>query len=427
LLAKLQHARPIDAPHLLPQTIAKVGIPPTTGPTNATLDDNPSKEHYTVALQRRIRACVGCACLVDEHSKLVAGRVEEGYPGPVLHLSIFEGQGFGRAMKLAIQHYGAAIALGRPFVLDMEIRDKLYTLRSFLQHGAYDWGVPGHILHHKYSDLMPVLSYGVLELNGAARARVKKEAPELLPMDRDIWPADWKNGTVLLNGTEVRALWDGENPRTRNLTIYSPNFSIGLEKSQLTATFFGKKQRDCSFADFQTFALRALFRPTSLSTFLFKKRRDVVLGAANASKYGAIQMRLQFGAVRTAEEHVASISTCIKQFTNISTWWLLSDNPEMAANISAALPHVRSDYSANFTSNNLHSYHASSLRQLSLDRTPYAGPFLDWLSIYHSEVAIISSANSAYAFTGALGEEKFSDKTRSHACGGYFSVFTKRS
>jgi hypothetical protein len=393
LLAKVQHARPVDAPHLLPQTIATTGF----SKTNATLDDIPFKEHYTVALQRRIRACVGCACLADEHSKLVAGRVEEGYPGPVLHLSIFEGQGFGRAMKLAIRHYGAAIALGRPFVLDMEIRDKLYTLRSFLQHGTYDWGVPKHITH------------------------------ELLPMDRHIWHADWKNGTDLLNGTEVRALWDGENPRTRNLTIYSPNFSIGSEKSQLTATFFGEKQRDCSFAEFQTFALRALFRPTSLSTFLFKKRREVVLGAANTSKYGAIQMRLQFGAVRTAEEHVASISTCIKQFTNISTWWLLSDNSEMAANISAVLPHVRSDYGANFTSNNLHSYHASSLRQLSLDRTPYAGPFLDWLSIYHSEVAIISSANSAYAFTGALGEEKYSDRTRSHACGGYFSVFTKRS
>lgn len=323
---------------------------------------------------------------------------------PLYNFGLYHGQGFGRVIEHAVNHCILALSLNRPCVFDLQRRDPYYAFRSFLNVNTYNWNPDiANAAHGKDIDdaisKLPANHHGGWNEEDVESGQLEYENIYPMTVLKNISRKDYTEAAL--------KLWNGkgDTPIARKMLL-SPNWG----DAWFTKVKSGYNTM-CSTSHMKTLIQNALFGPTDLTKMLFKKRCHHVLPDGNESKqvesYGAIHLRTYFlrNEGRSTEDMIGMVRGCIAAHPQISLWWLVSDDIDVANNVTAVLSDkniVHGYHDKEFNKDNTHSGTAGKTEYGQKLMAPHV---LDWMVLHESEMAIVSPA-STFSETGARGNGK---------------------
>eukprot|EP00522_Entomoneis_paludosa_P006031 CAMPEP_0172440680 /NCGR_PEP_ID=MMETSP1065-20121228/1312_1 /TAXON_ID=265537 /ORGANISM="Amphiprora paludosa, Strain CCMP125" /LENGTH=318 /DNA_ID=CAMNT_0013189651 /DNA_START=225 /DNA_END=1181 /DNA_ORIENTATION=- len=297
-----------------------------------------------------------------------------------------------------------ALSLDRPCVLDLSPRDKYYTFRSFLNRGTYDWS------HDLPNTMHPHIEQAIKLLPTEASSSWENasltfsDILPMMPLDVNVSNFDSNIGFQKAYANEAQERWSSHNPENSSKILLFPNWGAGW-KGDLA--LFADNQVNCNRNILTTKIQNSLFAPTDTAKTLFAARKQEVLPSP-IFVYGAIQLRTWFlknDKLNTVSQYVEKVHACIRLHSDISNWWILSDDPQLAINITnVEIPGYGfyHGYTDLFLQKNRHSGGAGMGRFHHEEMT---GSILDWMVLHEAQVAVVTTS-SKYAETGARGNEK---------------------
>ena len=211
-----------------------------------------------------------------------------------------------------------------------------------------------------------------------------------------------------------------------------------------------------------------MWAPTTLTKTLFDLRQREVLRKDRGTPYGAVHLRVHFLLENVPppkkqtklQEAIQKAVECMEQYSSssetthgvpIRTWWILSDDAEVAKNITNSVmerqraqtarndtndSNITNDVNNNGNNNNnniairaVHGYtkafernnaHSVSMSQ-KYSHSFTEASVMDWMTLHESTVAMFTSG--AFGETGARGN----GKVPIAGCQGLLSVFRSRT
>jgi len=310
-------------------------------------------------------------------------------PGPVHNFAIYGGRGFGSVIKNSVETCRLAAALHRPCVVDLDARDRFYIFRSFINVGTYNWD-PRIISSHQIN-ITDALSK-LQEDRASGWTEPVPEYADVLPM---FWHDKWR--------TERHVeYWQGSNRETGQKVLLSPNWGQAWNKVNIEKDV---EKSTCPADHLTTLLQNAMFAPTSLALSLHEKRRDKVV---NTARYGAIHLRMiflraKYDSTTLTDNHLAiALKACLEEVGgDITKWWLVSDDPDMAVKVAEKIDGMHTAYTEEFRKHKMDSFQAN--RNI-FGHESMATSVEDWMTLHESSVAVITFGT--FASTGARGNGK---------------------
>jgi len=322
---------------------------------------------------------------------------------PIYNWALYKGQGFGRVLDHSVMHCLVAMSINRPCMVNMMPRDAYYTFRSFIQHNTYNW--QPDIMDNLYGDeILAAIGKLTKPDYGSWEKDPSLTFPHVLPMAR-LNETDYQTG-------RWRQIWDGADGPHKHQVLLSPNWGDSWHFSEFPFNYsdINHHRHRCSLEDVRTLVQNAMYAPTDLSRTLFEVRKKEMLGDSN-KEYGAVHLRTYFLKERkvAVAAMIDMVKSCIDQFPQIGTWWMISDDPEIAQNATVLLkPKLRHGYTDDFNMNNEHS---GSSGKKQYGHALLEPSIMDWVALHEAEIAIVYW-EGAFAATGARGRGKVQQTAR---------------
>ncbi|CAB9498561.1 expressed unknown protein [Seminavis robusta] len=362
-----------------------------------------------------------------------------------LHVhAVYDGQGFGRILHHSIDTCIFAAVLERPCMIDLDVRDKYYTWRSFLNVGEYNWDPTHYVLHGTTMEHDLADAYSRLPSQSSSEWTDddNNKLPDyetVLPM---IWHSKWRSNNPAAQHLQY---WHGSNNQTRHKMLLSPSFGNAWWQ-HISSYQKSIVKNGCTVNNLRTRLQNAMFQPTTLAMELFRERRDRFFRQLLKSKqtqtqtqtqthhfYGAIHLRSTKSDLKKTyydnEDTVDILRQCLQRIApDITTWWLVSDNRTAAEYVEQRIDRVHTDYHASqrrFDTNKGNiNFHSGYQMKQKFGHENMAPSIEDFMILHESTVAVMT--HGAFGDTGARGNGKI----RIQGCGGgkggdVFKVYRK--
>lgn len=303
---------------------------------------------------------------------------------PLINYGYYSGQGFGRLFDHFVSTAIISAGLGRPILLDTRDRDPYNNFLAYINVGDYDWVPPQSLtpLLAKLSSFLPKPEVGFVDFT----------LDDVLPLR--------------MHGSNNESNYNdfyGGNPVNRLKYLYSPNWGTGwFTHAQAFLTGKLLEGSQCPKKTLISHLIDTMFSFTHLTENLFAKRKVAVLGETPDIKFGSVHLRTHF--IKESEDtFVEKLSECMLTFPNITHWWILSDSPPLAKNLTSRIEYLYDGYTDDFLDNNAHSFSTVLVKE-PFHQDLMMGSVLDFAILWKSDVALTTSGS--FGSAGAAGRKK---------------------
>ena len=321
---------------------------------------------------------------------------------PMFNYAYYSGQGFGRLVQHSTLTCILAMSLNRPCVIDIDPRDEYYVWRSFINIGSYNWNKKA--------------------ISPKTQTNIDDAISKLPPQDSGAWEKELFYDDIVplyvdntTNKSEMAKrvnYWNGNNAKTRNKVLVSPNWGGSWFTHYAPYQPWKDASSQCSEKELSTLVQNSLYMPTIVSKKLHQRDRDLLF---NETIYGSIHLRQEI--INSEAERLSEpiptekdLSDALKKCLNdeefvkmgVEKWWIIGDNVDLVKNISKRFDDVYHLYSDEFIANDAHSM--SDDARSMYGHVHMEKPVRDWMVLHESKVALVTAG--AFGETGARGNEK---------------------
>lgn len=284
---------------------------------------------------------------------------------PLVYEGSMRGQGIGRILVHAARTMVQAIALNRPFLIDLNQRDPGFVLRSFVTMGRIFWEVQDSEDFHPYFNASRDWYYPKNEGLPLHVANMDKQflANEESNKHKYLWAASW-------------GPWFGESEPKKIHKRMQDRFG-------------------CDEASMMSELSNVLFRPTARLRALHEKRAKRL---NIPQHYGAIHIRSELMEKFSDAQYVQAMNNCITRTAFKGKWWLITD---------------RDDFTHRLAPQTEFLYETAPPAPWKKQHTAFLDPFdhsvyqpsmLDWHALWAADAAII--LRGAFGLSAAMGSQK---------------------